>query len=314
MWGLTVGEPFKHDGETAWVAPARGPGGEDLVLKLGTRHYESDHEADGLRVWDGDEVARLHASMEFDDLAALLLERCRPGAELGRTLPEAEQDEIVAGLLRRLWRPAGSPFRPLSSMCDAWADGFERRYRPDVGDLDPGLAREGIALFRSLPRGASESVLLCTDLHGGNILSAEREPWLVIDPKPYVGDPAYDTVQHMLNCEERLHADPVGLAKRMASLVDLDGERVRLWLFARCVCRSPLGGLGLPRSRGCWRPDPDVWLLTSRSPAVLFGQWGFRASSRSCSVRCLGLGCCLGLPPGLPSVLARGLSSSARSR
>jgi streptomycin 6-kinase len=82
-------------------------------------------------------------------------------------------------------------------------------------------------------------VLLCTDLHGGNILAAEREPWLVIDPKPYAGDPAYDTVQHMLNCPERLHADPVGLAKRMADLLDLDGERVRLWLFARCVQQSP---------------------------------------------------------------------------
>jgi len=238
MWGLTVGEPFEHDGETAWVAPARGPAGEDLVLKLGTRHYESDHEADGLRVWDGDGVVRLHGVREFDDVTALLLERCRPGTELGQVLPETEQDVIVAGLLRRLWRPAAWPFRPLSSMCDAWAAGFERRYREDVSVLDPGLAREGIALFRSLPRNAGESVLLCTDLHGGNILAAEREPWLVIDPKPYAGDPAYDALQHMLNCRERLHVDPVGLAKRMAGLLDLDGERVRLWLFAGCVQES----------------------------------------------------------------------------
>jgi streptomycin 6-kinase len=40
-------------------------------------------------------------------------------------------------------------------------------------------------------------VLLCTDLHADNILAALRAPWLVIDPKPYAGDPAYDVRQHM---------------------------------------------------------------------------------------------------------------------
>jgi streptomycin 6-kinase len=38
---------------------------------------------------------------------------------------------------------------------------------------------------------------LCTRLHVGNVLAAEREPWLVIDPKPYVGDPTYDVLQHV---------------------------------------------------------------------------------------------------------------------
>ena len=67
------------------------------------------------------------------------------------------------------------------------------------------------------------------------MLAAEREPWLVIDPKPYLGDPCYDVLQHLLNCEERLADDPAGLAQRMADLSELDGERVRQWLFARCV-------------------------------------------------------------------------------
>jgi streptomycin 6-kinase len=65
-------------------------------------------------------------------------------------------------------------------------------------------------------------VLLATDLHGDNILAAQREPWLVIDPKPYVGDPAYDLLQHMLNCEDRLAAEPGGLATRMAALAGVN--------------------------------------------------------------------------------------------
>ena len=100
------------------------------------------------------------------------------------------------------------------------------------------LVREGIALFRSLPATAERNVLLCTDLHSENVLSGQREPWLMIDPKPYVGDPTYDALQHLLNCDERLHADPRDLARRMAYLLGLDADRLLLWLFARCVQES----------------------------------------------------------------------------
>lgn len=80
--------------------------------------------------------------------------------------------------------------------------------------------------------------LLCTDLHADNVLAAEREPWLVIDPKPHVGDPAYDTLQHLLNCDERLRSDPHRLARHMADLLGLDPDRLILWLFARGALES----------------------------------------------------------------------------
>src|SRR5207247_1780742 len=127
---------------------------------------------------------------------------------------------------------------PLHVMCDTWADEFEQKVAARGTSLDPGMAREGIALFRSLPATAERSVLLCTDLHAENVLAAQREPWLVIDPKPYVGDPTYDALQHLLNCDQRLHADPVGLVRRIADLLGLDEARLLLWLFARCVQES----------------------------------------------------------------------------
>lgn len=80
--------------------------------------------------------------------------------------------------------------------------------------------------------------MLCTDLHAGNVLAGRREPWAVIDPKPYIGDPAYDVIQHLLNCPARLRSNPQGLVRRMSSLTGLDVDRVRLWLFARCVQES----------------------------------------------------------------------------
>jgi streptomycin 6-kinase len=239
QWSLELGEPFQPGGQTAWVAPAHTKAGADLVLKVAWRHTEAAHEADGLRVWDGQGAVRLHAVDQFPDTVALLLERCVPGTTLA-CRPEAEQDTVIASLLRRLWcdPPAGHPFRPLHAMCETWADTFEAKTAGRPANLDPGLAREGIALFRSLPTTAERQVLLCTDLHAGNVLSAKREPWLVIDPKPYVGDPTYDALQHLLNCDQRLRADPRGLARRMADLLDLDADRLLLWLFARCVQES----------------------------------------------------------------------------
>jgi streptomycin 6-kinase len=239
-WSLVVGDPFQPGGQTAWVAPARDDAGRELVLKVAWRHEEAAHEADGLRAWKGNGVVRVHAADEHDDTIALLLERCVPGTTLaGR--PEPDQDVVIAGLLRRLWsEPApGHHFRSLQSMCDAWAEEFEAKSAAGRVGLDPGLARDGIGLFRALPATADRAVLLCTDLHAENVLAAQREPWLVIDPKPYVGDPTYDALQHMLNCDERLRADPHDLARRMADLLGLDHERLLLWLFARCVQESP---------------------------------------------------------------------------
>ncbi len=240
-WALELGEAFLPGGQCAWVAPARNQAGDGLVLKIGWRHPEAEHEAEGLRHWDGDGAVRCFATRSLGDTTALLLERCMPGWSLGCSLPEPGQDVIIAGLLRRLWArtpPAGPPFSPLAEICGVWADAFELDYATDSRGLDPGLAHEGVAALRHLPVSADRAVLLCTDLHAGNVLAARREPWLVIDPKPFIGDPAFDPVQHILNCDERLISDPGGLAARMADLLDLDRQRVRLWLFARCAQES----------------------------------------------------------------------------
>jgi streptomycin 6-kinase len=236
-WSLRVGVPFEPGGDCSWVAPVRDGQGQALVLKVGYRHVESEHEAAALREWAGEAAVLLHDAIADGDTLALLLEACDPGTLL-RAAPEEEQDEIVAGLLRRLWREPsdGHPFRPLREMADEWAD--ECAGKPNQ-PLDAGIARDGLSLFRELPSSADRAVLLTTDLHAGNILAARREPWLVIDPKPYVGDPCYDVSQHMLNCPERLAADPVGLAHRLADLAELDRDRVVQWLFARCVQESP---------------------------------------------------------------------------
>jgi streptomycin 6-kinase len=239
-WSLRLGEPYQPGGLASWVAPVTGPDGRELVLKAGWVHEEARDEAAGLRVWDGAGTVQLYDDHLVGETSALLLERCDPGTALRDVVPPEQQDVVVAGLLTRLWRAhTAGPFRPLAHMCDFWAEGYEAgSSAAGPGQrLDPGLARAGLALWRELPRdAASGSVLLATDLHAGNILAAQREPWLVIDPKPYVGDPAYDVLQHLLNGD--LASDPGGRCDRMADLLGLDRTRVRRWLFARCVVES----------------------------------------------------------------------------
>jgi streptomycin 6-kinase len=237
-WELEIFPAYHPGGKCAWVAPARRRGVEDVVVKIGWPHPEADHEADGLALWAGDGAVRLLDATTVEALPVMLLEQCLPGTYLSTLADPDEQDVVVAGLLRRLWRepPAGHVFRPLEQMCAKWADGAHARLVAASG-VDARLVRTGLDLFRSLPASAPREDVLVTDLHAENILSAQREPWLAIDPKPYVGDPTYDALQHMLNVP-RLMTDPDGLVQRMAALLDLDADRLRLWLFARCCIEA----------------------------------------------------------------------------
>jgi len=227
-WSLDIGRPYK-DASCSWVAPCVTRDGTPAVLKLGMPHMEARDEAHALRFWAGAAAARLLRHNAAS--GAMLLERCDPGEPLSDR-PEDEQDRVIAGLLPRLWRmpPDAHSFRPLSEMTAAWsAEALEDA--DHWGDL--GLTREGLGLFAELPTNAPHEALLATDLHAGNVLSARREPWLAIDPKPFFGDTAYDATQHLFNCGERMRADPHGTIRRFADLLEVDHERVRLWMFAR---------------------------------------------------------------------------------
>ena len=112
---------------------------------------------------------------------------------------------------------------------------------------------EGLALLSELSRDSTTPVTLATDLHAGNILRAERSPWLAIDPKPFFGDPAYDATQHLFNCPSRMKGAPHETIAKCAGLLGLDARRLQLWMFARAAAQ--------PRRK--WADDP--WLDVARS-------------------------------------------------
>ena len=229
-WSLTLGDPFDNDEVScAWVAPAARRDGSTAVFKIGMPHTEGRHEIAALRLLDGDPTVRL---LEADEkVNAMLLERCEPGTHL-RTLFQPDQDVIIAGLLKRFWRVPDEPhpFRSLSDMTGHW---ITEALRVRSAWHDSSLVTEGLYLLENLSRSSLSNVLLATDLHAGTVLQSRRQPWLVIDPKPFVGDRAYDATQHLLNSRDRLRIDPFDTMQRVADLLEVDYDRVRLWTFAR---------------------------------------------------------------------------------
>jgi streptomycin 6-kinase len=153
---------------------------------------------------------------------ALLLEPCRPGTALGTRYDDGDL-QIAAALMRQLWRPApsGTAWHRIDHVAERWLDELPRRYRGRLLD-------EGLDAIRQLVPTQSGQVLCHQDLHGGNILSAEREPWLAIDPKPIVAEPEYDTVAIVRDAQPSREE----LRRRLDVLADLlgfDRERMRLW-------------------------------------------------------------------------------------
>ena len=173
---------------------------------------------------------------------ALLLERCEPGQQLARSNGNAESRlRTGCAVLRKLWQvppPPDGRIEPLAQVAVEWAELAERRMAARRPGYDPGLVAEGVRLLRVLPASAERTVVLHGDFNPTNVLSASRAGWLAIDPKPMVGDPAYDPWPLLEQVDHPLaYPDPVPV-QRLALLGDelaLPAERLAAWAVARLV-------------------------------------------------------------------------------
>ena len=237
-WELT------RDGDDLWhgfcslVAPVRTVEGEPAVLKASfDGDDESEHEALALQHWHGDGVVRL---LRADPRRrALLLERLHR-RDLS-DLWDVEACEVVAGIYPRIHRPALPQLATITSYVARWLDALAAQPR----DIPiPHRMRElALSLGRDLVADpASVGRIIHGDLHYFNVLAGDREPWLVIDPKPMSGDPHYEPAPMLWNRWDEL-ADDVrtGLRRRFHTLVDaagLDEARARDWVVVRMVINA----------------------------------------------------------------------------
>ena len=235
--------------------PVRLPDGGDAVFKVNFPEPESEHEADALASWDGIGAARLFA--QDAERRALLVERCVPGTSLWE-LEEEQANEIAAGVLAQLWqaRPGGE-FRRLYDEAARWADDLPKSWEAAGRPFERALVDEAVGFLRAQPPPA-DPALLHQDLHGGNILRSERG-WLAIDPKPLVGERAFDVASLLRDRREELARDPAADARIRHRLeffsdrLELEREQVRGWGIAHALAWAFAGGRVLPGHVECAR-------------------------------------------------------------
>lgn len=220
--------------------PVELPDGGDAVLRVNLPDPDSEREADALAHWDGCGAVRLLASDE--GLRALLVERCVPGWQLWDVEEDEEAMRIGAGVLRRLWRPAAAdhPFVTLAGEAARWAIELYTSWEELGRPFERRLLDDAVAACVELGAAQGEQVVLHQDFHGGNVLRAEREPWLAIDPKPLVGAREFDAAS-LLRDRRWLLGGPGDAARirrrldQLESELELDRGRMRRWGIAHAL-------------------------------------------------------------------------------
>ena len=231
-WELELGEPYEA-GAAGYAVRAGLTDGTPAVLKLIYPHREAEHEADALELFDGNGAVRLLA--RDDARSAMLLERCEPGTALAESGGETGLDVLVE-LLPRQWVRAGEPFHTLAEEAAWWIDDLPEQWVQSGRAIERRLVDAAVDALRSLSESQGEQVLLNQDLHGDNVLAAEREPWLVIDPKPLVGEREFAVAPIVRSFElGPSKTDVLYRLDRLTSELALDRERARGWTIGQTM-------------------------------------------------------------------------------
>lgn len=237
-WDLRLDGPPMH-GLISLVLPVLRADGRPAVLKLSPGSDENLTEGRGLRAWDGDGAVRLLAEETCPAPGpaglgyVLLLERLHGERSLEGHPDVVLATEILGGLLLRLTaHPAPPGLRHLREIAGGmlerlpWA---ERRL--------PSADRHWLGLLagplRELVAEPGDR-LLHWDLHYANVLAAEREPWLAIDPKPLAGDPGFDLLPALRNRWDGVAAS-IARFDLLVEMLGLDRARAVGWTLGRVL-------------------------------------------------------------------------------
>jgi len=232
-WQL-VPEGSSWYGYCAIALPVRRSDGTPAVLKVSWPGPDQAPEAPTLRAWDGDGAVRL---LDHDaERWALLLERLDAGRDLTGE-PIGEAVEVIGSLLARLHRaPAPVEVPRLGDMAARWAEQIPALWSEAAPPWSERVLDEVVATCHELGDDV-DGRLLHVDLHFENVLAAERAPWLAIDPKGLVGDPAFESSPVLWNRfdEYTAHRDVVRRLDAWCEAAGIDRTRARAWARVRMV-------------------------------------------------------------------------------
>lgn len=235
LWDLEdIGTPFRGS-SVSYTVPARRAN-VGTVLKIQFPHPECEHEAAALQLWNGEGAAKL---LEHDpSINALLLERCDPGHHLADDIA-ADPLDVLRDLLPQLWKPVDDTFTSLKIEAANWASNLKTDWMNTGKPCEEALVDAALAYLTELPKDMTETVLLHQDLHGQNIISAQRQPWLAIDPKPLSGERAF-SLAPIVRSFEFGHSKDAALRRldKLSTDLSLDRQRALGWTVAQTMAWS----------------------------------------------------------------------------
>jgi streptomycin 6-kinase len=244
-WNLKIGVPVGNLSFN-YVAPAILADGTEAMLKVGlTDEFPSQPEA--LRHFAGRGMVRLLAYDESD--AAMLMERLKPGTSLRTVENDEAAISAAVDIMRKLWHPLPQQHYLFPTIGD-WGKGFARlrnMYNGGSGPFPPAMFDRAEHLYAELCASMADPVLLHGDLHQDNILSAEREPWLAVDPKGVIGEPVFETGALLRNFWPDILSVPnpkslmVRRLDQLSAELGFDRERIYNWGFAQAVLSAIWG-------------------------------------------------------------------------
>jgi streptomycin 6-kinase len=243
-WSLRLAAPYPES-YVSIVFPVVVADGSPAVLKIQFPHAESEHEAEALLRWNGLGAVRLFAHDPKHH--ALLMERCLPGDHLS-VIDADEALDVFVELLPSLWIAVDKPFTSLQDESMGWAKQMSRSWEVAGRPFEQDLLNVALEALSVLPGTQGEQVLVHQDLHGDNVLRARRQPWLVIDPKPLVGErefalaPIVRAYEFGHSCER-----VVKRLDKLAMTLQLDRERARLWALSQTLAWAFEGNRVLER-------------------------------------------------------------------
>ena len=240
-FGFTPEEPFSNLSYN-FVLRAKRSDGKQVVLKSSFLKDELSREVSVLRAYKG--RGAINVLDQDEGLGVALLEGAVPGTPLSTIEDDARATEIFCEVFSRLHVPApiGSHYPSLKQHFVAIERYRERFSEVNIAAPLPASwvenAEECLAYLIST---TSESFLLHGDLHHENILRQFEDQWVVIDPKGIIGDIHFDTIQYLLNYEDRGGDCEQVLRRRIAIMADrlsLDPQRIAMWGVARGVLEA----------------------------------------------------------------------------
>jgi streptomycin 6-kinase len=226
-------------GEASLVLPVLRHDGTPAVLRLQMPRQETTAALIGLRAWGGKGMVRL---LDHDPVSSSMLLERLDGA---RTLASINDDDVAMSILAELHArlvavPAPPGLRSLGDVASEMLEQVPRAITQLVDPADRQLLRGWASAVAELADEPGDR-MLHWDLHYDNVLAAQREPWIAIDPEPLAGDPGFDLWPALDSRWDDVVAkgDPLRIVRRrfdlLTDVLGLDRARATGWTLGRLL-------------------------------------------------------------------------------